>query len=143
MILLDRQNRVLSMNGSAAQIFGVQARARVGEDMLSVSRMPCVQQVVSEAQAGRSADAMMARDGRQYQLLASPVLREGEAVGAVLLMLDITERYAAEVSRREFTANVSHELKTPLTSISGYAEIIRDGVAKPEDVKPLCGAHRR
>ena len=62
------------------------------------------------------------------------MLKEGETAGVVLLTLDVTEKYAAEVSRREFTANVSHELKTPLTSISGYAEIIRDGVARAEDV---------
>ena len=126
LILMDRKGTVLSMNGSAAAIFGVDAQARVGGDILSVSRSPELREAVGAAREGRSADAELERNGRHYQLLASPVLREGSAAGVVLLMLDMTEKYAAEISRREFTANVSHELKTPLTSISGYAEIIRD-----------------
>ena len=134
LIVLDRRGCVLSMNGSAATIFGVDAQARVGADMLSVSRDPVVQQGVDAALNGRDADDILERNGRHYQLLASPVLKGGETAGVVLLTLDVTESYAAEVSRREFTANVSHELKTPLTSISGYAEIIRDGVARAEDV---------
>ena len=134
LIVLDRKGCVLSMNGSAAAIFGVDAQARVGADMLSVSRDPVVQQSVDAALDGRDADDMLERNGRYYQLLASPVLRDGKTAGVVLLTLDVTEKHAAEISRREFTANVSHELKTPLTSISGYAEIIRDGVARAEDV---------
>lgn len=134
MILLDRETRVLSMNGSAAKIFGVDAEDRIGNDMLSVSRNPSLQEVVQQARNGESADAILERNGRSYQLLASPVFREGATFGVVLLIMDVTEKRAAEQSRREFTANVSHELKTPLTSISGYAEIIRDGVARPEDV---------
>ena len=134
LIVLDRKGCVLSMNGSAAGIFGVDAQARVGADMLSVSRDPVVQQSVDAALKGEDTDGMLERNGRHYQLLSGPVLKEGETAGVVLLTLDVTEKYAAEVSRREFTANVSHELKTPLTSISGYAEIIRDGVARAEDV---------
>ena len=134
LIVLDRKGCVLSMNGSAAAVFGVHAQARIGADMLSVSRDPVVQQSVDAALNGQDADGFLERSGRHFQLLASPVLREGKTAGVVLLTLDVTEKYAAEISRREFTANVSHELKTPLTSISGYAEIIRDGVARAEDV---------
>lgn len=139
LILLDSRGGILTMNESAASIFGVDARTHVGQTMISVSRSEAVSRAVSAALAGRSADLQMERESSHYQLLANPVSQEGRLAGVVLLILDVTERYAAEVSRREFTANVSHELKTPLTSISGYAEIIRDGVALPEDVGRFAG----
>ena len=85
---------------------------------------------------------VLPRDNRTYRIFASPVLREDKVRGVVLLALDISARYAAEASRREFTANVSHELKTPLTSISGYAEIIESGIAKQEDVPAFAGKIR-
>lgn len=72
-------------------------------------------------------------ENRVYQIIGNPVYRDSSLAGAVLFILDITEKEQREYLRREFTANVSHELKTPLTSISGFAEIIRDGLAKPED----------
>lgn len=77
--------------------------------------------------------------GRSYQLVATPVRPErGRVEGVVLLALDVTEQKQAEALRREFTANVSHELKTPLTSISGYAEMIENGIAKQADVVPFA-----
>ena len=72
-------------------------------------------------------------------MMANPVLRDGEVEGAVVVILDITEREERENLRREFTANVSHELKTPLTSISGFAEIIKNGIVKPEDIPRFAG----
>ena len=72
----------------------------------------------------------MSKNGRYYELLANPVRKEDEVMGAILLAMDNTEKAMAERNRREFTANVSHELKTPLTSISGYAEIMKNGVAR-------------
>ena len=71
--------------------------------------------------------------------MANPVWREGEVEGAVVVILDITEQEERENLRREFTANVSHELKTPLTSISGFAEIIQNGIVKPEDIPRFAG----
>ena len=85
---------------------------------------------------------VLPRDSRTYRIFASPVLRADKVRGVVLLALDISAHYAAEASRREFTANVSHELKTPLTSISGYAEIIESGIAKQEDVPAFAGKLR-
>ena len=134
LIIIDSKGAVLTMNSSAARLFGVDAQAHIGQNLVSVSRNPSVREVVAAAQRGESADAVMERADRYHRLLANPVFQEGRVAGVVLLTLDVTERYTAEISRREFTANVSHELKTPLTSISGYAEIIRDGVARPEDV---------
>ena len=79
------------------------------------------------------------RNGRCCQVMANPVLRDGEVEGAVVVVLDITEQEERENLRREFTANVSHELKTPLTSISGFAEIIQNGIVKPEDIPRFAG----
>ena len=137
LVVLDREGGVLSMNESAARIFGADAEA--GDDLLSLSRDPGLRESVAKAQSGEAADTILERDGCAYQLLASPVTRDGSVAGVVLLILDVTEKIAAERSRREFTANVSHELKTPLTSISGYAELIRDGLAKPADVPGFAG----
>ena len=138
LILLNADSTVLSMNRSAAAIFGVEASERTGRDMLTVSRDEALHDAVKRACAGTRTEAALERNSRYFQAFANPVIQNGSPAGAVLLLLDVTEQHAAEISRREFTANVSHELKTPLTSISGYAEIIRDGVAKPEDVKLFC-----
>lgn len=139
MVLLDFQGIILAMNSSAERVLGIPAGDNLGRDMLSACHNPAVGDAAYTALTGRHTSLPMDFGGRHYQLLAHPVLAGGRTGGAVLLVLDVTEHYAAEKSRREFTANVSHELKTPLTSISGYAEIIRDGVAKPEDVSNFAG----
>ncbi len=142
LVLIDRENRILSMNGSAAAIFHANKADFLGSDLLTICRETSVLEIVRAAQAGESGDVVLPRDSRTYRIFASPVLRTDKVRGVVLLALDISARYAAEASRREFTANVSHELKTPLTSISGYAEIIESGIAKPEDVPAFAGKIR-
>jgi len=137
LVLLDRKSEVLSMNASAASILGTEGRT--GVKLSELCHDEGVEELVQGAQEGRSSDMILERGLRTYRLLASPVTQQEETRGVVLLMLDVTERYAAEASRREFTANVSHELKTPLTSISGYAEIIRDGIARAEDMPAFAG----
>ena len=139
LVLLNPQGVILSMNGSAARIFEVDAGKHIGEDVLSVSRNPAVREAIHDARTGSNGETILENGGRYYQLLASPVAGKDGCMGIVLLLLDTTEKYTAEISRREFSANVSHELKTPLTSISGFAEIIRDGLARPEDVKDFAG----
>ena len=139
MVLLDYQGIILAMNRSASRVLGISDGEHLGKDMLSACHAPNVGDAVYTALTGRSVSLPMEWGGRHYRLLAHPVLDEGRTGGVVLLVLDVTEHYAAEQSRREFTANVSHELKTPLTSISGYAEIIRDGVAEPEDIANFAG----
>ena len=99
-------------------------------------------QVVEQALDGNGAHGKLERNGRIYELTASSVEENSAWHAAVLLIVDITERERAEQQRQEFTANVSHELKTPLTSIMGYAEIIAGGIAKPEDVAPFAGKIR-
>ena len=139
MILLDNKQGVLSINESASRIFDIHADAVIGQNLLSVNRDADLHDLVQSALQGEGGSMNMQRGGRHYRVYVSPVLKRETVRGAVLLILDVTERYAAEESRREFTANVSHELKTPLTSISGFAEIIRDGIAKPEDIQHFAG----
>lgn len=139
LVTLNAQGAILSLNQSAADIFGVDAERCLGNDVLSLHRSLELQRSAQTALQGQSAQALFALRGRAYQLLASPVMEKGTALGAVLMLLDVTESRSAEHARREFSANVSHELKTPLTSIVGYAEIMRDGVAKPEDMRAFAG----
>ena len=142
LVLVERENRILSINGSAAAIFSAEAASVIGRDVLTLCRDANLLEIVKAAQMGFSGDTLLPLNGNTYRLLASPVLREKKVRGVVLLVLDISAQYAAEASRREFTANVSHELKTPLTSISGYAEIIETGIAKPADVPMFAGKIR-
>ena len=142
LILLDKESRIVSINHSAQTIFGVKGAVAPGADLLTICRETSVLEIVKAALTGESGDVELPRDSRTYRIFASPVLREDKVRGVVLLALDISARYAAEASRREFTANVSHELKTPLTSISGYAEIIESGIAKQEVVPAFAGKIR-
>lgn len=139
LILLDKEDKIVSLNKSAGRIFDVIPPVAVGLNLLSVSRDPDLHTLVEKAMAGQRSDITLRRKDRHYQIFASPVMKSKALYGTVLLMVDVTDRLAAEESRREFTANVSHELKTPLTSISGFAEIIRDGIAKPQDVQHFAG----
>ena len=139
MILLDKNSAILSMNESAMRIFGVSEEEHAGKNLLSVSRDADLHDLVAAALHGAGGNLPMSRDNRHFRIYASPVMQEDNVRGVVLLILDVTEHFTAEESRREFTANVSHELKTPLTSISGFAEIIRDGIAQPQDVQHFAG----
>ena len=139
MILLDKNSAILSINASAMRIFGVSEEAHIGKNLLFVSRDADLHDLAAAALKGDGGNLTMNRNNRHYRIYASPVMQQDKVRGVVLLLLDVTERFAAEESRREFTANVSHELKTPLTSISGFAEIIRDGIAQPQDVQHFAG----
>lgn len=131
--LLNAGGIILSINQAAARLLGTDDRA-VGRDILTVNRSLTVQDVLLRAQSGQHAEAVLASGEREYQLVASPVLSGGSVSGIVLLIFDITEKSRSEQLRREFTANVSHELKTPLHSISGCAEIIKNGLVKEADL---------
>ena len=141
LFVVDRNYQILSYNRSAVRIFGM-APESVPENLLAVNRSEGFRSVVDSALKGRHAQENLELDGRVYQIIASPVCQQENAldlVGAVILTLDVTEKEAQEQYRREFTANVSHELKTPLTSISGIAEIIRNGIVRPEDIPHFAG----
>lgn len=132
-LLMDSRTNLISCNTSALRLLGA-GRAREGESVLCLSRGGAFRQVVDEALAGRHSEALFERDGKCFQLLANPVLHEEKIAGAVVAILDVTEREGREALRREFTANVSHELKTPLTSISGFAELMMNGMVPQETV---------
>ena len=141
LFVVDRNYQILSYNRSAVRIFGM-APESVPENLLAVNRSEGFRSVVDSALKGRHAQENLELDGRVYQIIASPVCQQEDAldlVGAVILTLDVRENEAQEQYRREFTANVSHELKTPLTSISGIAEIIRNGIVRPEDIPHFAG----
>jgi two-component system phosphate regulon sensor histidine kinase PhoR len=135
LVLTDPAGQVLFINAAAARLFESSASDVIGRHLLTLNRSDRIQQVVESATGGQRAEGYFEQAGRVYQLLASPVLKDGQPNGAALLVLDITEWYQADVQRREFTANVSHELKTPLTVINGYAELMERGMVEPADVE--------
>lgn len=141
LFVVDRNYQILSYNKSAMQIFGMDPRQE-HENLLAVNRSEGFRNAVDSALKGRHTQENLELNGRVYQIIANAVCQPDFAedmVGAVILVLDVTEKEAHEQYRREFTANVSHELKTPLTSISGIAEIIRNGIVKPEDIPHFAG----
>jgi len=135
LILLDSSERMLAINSSAAHTFGADASAVIGAHVLMLNRSYALQQALERAKTGGAGESTLIKGAKTYQVLASTVEDESVAAGTVILILDVSDKVAAEQMRREFSANVSHELKTPLTSILGYAEIMRDGVARIEDTK--------
>ena len=106
---------------------------------LFLNREEHFRQAVDEVLEGHRSRQVLQMNGRCCQLLADPVWKDGEPAGAVLVLMDVTEQEKREELRREFTANVSHELKTPLTAISGIAEIMQGGMVKPEDIRDFAG----
>ena len=129
-LLLDQEGRVLSINAAARLLL---PEAEIGE-RLSDSADQVTRDTADQALRGSRGEAVFSRDEHSWQLLASPVRSRSRIVGAVLLWLDVTEREQRERLRQEFSANVSHELKTPLTSISGFAELMAQGTVPPDKV---------
>lgn len=133
LVLLDNSGKILSLNPSAQSIFNVDT-ACVGQEFLRIDRSYDLSAAVQSAAERGHGEVRAERNGREYQFDVSQIKSDGSVIGTVLLAFDITERAAAERSRREFTANVSHELKTPLQSITGSAELLENGLVKSEDV---------
>ncbi|MDN0032027.1 ATP-binding protein [Oscillibacter valericigenes] len=139
-LVLDIRTRVLSNNSAALRLLETDCVPVPGETSAFVlSREEGFRRCVEEALAGRRSERMVRRETLCRQIIASPVMQDGHLGGAVVVILDVTEREQRESLRREFTANVSHELKTPLTAISGTAEILENGMVKPEDVGHFAG----
>ncbi len=132
LVLLNRQGLILSVNSAAARLLGAE-EAAVGRDILTVNRSLELSALLDKAAAGEYAEKVLKLNGGEYQLNASPVLTDGTVSGMVLLLFDVREKMKAEQLRREFTANVSHELKTPLHTIAGCSELLVNGLVKPED----------
>lgn len=132
-ILLNSRGTILSINKAAAKLFGTD-RFCIGEDIVSINRSLELAQLLNKAKAGKHSERIAEFGNGQYQMMASPVISNNIVSGIVLLILDVTEKEKAEQLRREFTANVSHELKTPLHTISGSAELLVNGMVKSEDI---------
>lgn len=132
-ILLNNRGIVLSINKAAAKLFGTDCFC-IGEDIVSINRSLELAQLLNKAKNGEHSERVVELGSGRYQMMASPVISNNIVSGIVLLILDVTEKEKAEQLRREFTANVSHELKTPLHTISGSAELLANGMVKPEDI---------
>ena len=131
LILIDSDGSILSANNSALRVFGESIERK---SIKHIYRDETFQDAVEKCLSGENAEMQIQRDGRIYTVLFSPVVSNANAGGAVILLYDATERHRAEKQRREFSANVSHELKTPLTTISALSEMIAKGMAKEEDI---------
>lgn len=129
LVLLNGQQNVLFINESAAKIFGFSTKEVIGRNILTVDRAQEVQDLLQKVSQAGKGEGLYEKDGHFYQLSGSSV----NGSGSVILIYDVTEKMTAEKLRREFSANVSHELKTPLQSILGYAEIMKNGLVKDED----------
>ncbi|WP_099469881.1 ATP-binding protein [Konateibacter massiliensis] len=139
LVIINKKNAVLSMNKAAVELLHVNRRNCIEKHFLTISRDKEFQTSIEGAMAGTPSDATIILNGKYYKILANPVYLDGALNGCVVLMLDVTEKQLAEQMRKEFSANVSHELKTPLMSISGYAEIIKNGLVKSEDIPEFSG----
>ena len=142
LVLLDGEGKILSINPTARAIFDAQGEC-VGNDFLTVDRSREMRGAVNAAMDSGHGTARAQRGGREYQFDLSRIESDGHVVGAVVLAVDVTEQYNAERNRREFSANVSHELKTPLQSIIGSAELLENGLVKPEDTARFVGHIRK
>ncbi len=142
LVLLDEHGIVLSMNTAAKKIFTAD-EAIIGKNFLTVDRTPKVNKAINDALTGLHSSFRILRNGCEYQLNISAIAPENQRLGTVILAFDITDKAFAERNRREFTANVTHELKTPLQSIIGSAELLETGLAKPEDTsKFISNIHK-
>ena len=142
LVLLDSMGRILSINPAARGLFGADSHC-VGEDFLTVDRKQNMRAALEEAKSQGHADFRAKENGREYQFDLSRIDSEGNSHGMVILAFDVTEQVNAEKHRQEFTANVSHELKTPLQSIIGSAELLENGIVKEEDIPRFIGHIRK
>ena len=125
-IVIDNQMKILTYNAAALKLFG--AEQKTPENILALSRSKPFRDAIYKSLDGEHSQAEMTTDERVYSIISNPVYdTEQVVIGAVIVVIDITEISRREQLRREFTSNVSHELKTPLTSISGFAEIMKSG----------------
>ena len=138
LVLLDEHGDILSINAAAQALFGADAQC-VGRDFLTIERSHEISAAIQAAVADGHSEVRAERAGRVYQFDISRITSDGKFLGMVILAFDITEQEFAERNRREFTANVSHELKTPLQGIIGSAELIENGMVKPDDLPRFVG----
>lgn len=138
LVLLDEHGSILSINAAAQTLFGADAQC-VGRDFLTIERSHEISAAIQAAVTDGHSEVRAERAGRVYQFDISRITSDGKLLGTVILAFDITEQEFAERNRREFTANVSHELKTPLQGIIGSAELIENGMVRPDDLPRFVG----
>ena len=138
LVLLDEHGSILSINAAAQALFSTDAQC-VGRDFLTIERSHEISAAIQAAVTDGHSEVRAERAGRVYQFDISRITSDGKLLGTVILAFDITEQEFAERNRREFTANVSHELKTPLQGIIGSAELIENGMVKPDDLPRFVG----
>lgn len=142
LVLLDKSGVVISMNLGAKKLFDTD-ESSIGRDFLTVDRSLKMSHAVENALSGKHSEFREQRGGSEYQFGISSIESGGKTIGAVIICFDVSETAFAERNRQEFTANVSHELKTPLQSIIGSAELLENGLVKPEDTQRFIGNIRR
>lgn len=138
LIVLNKDGVVVSLNTAARKIFEAEEDS-IGKDFLTIDRTPEISRAIKETLSGKKQELEYEKNGRNYDLCINKIVEKDEVIGVLLLAIDNTEKIQAEQNRREFTANVSHELKTPLQSIIGSADLIENGLVKPEDMPRFIG----
>lgn len=138
LVLLDEHGSILSINAAAQLLFDADAQC-MGKDFLTIERSHEISAAIQAAVTDGHSEVRAERAGRVYQFDISRITSDGKLLGTVILAFDITEQEFAEQNRREFTANVSHELKTPLQGIIGSAELIENGMVRPDDLPRFVG----
>ena len=142
LVVLDKETRIRSINSAAIKIFGAEESC-VGSSFFQVNRSNSLRQALNDALDRGHGSAVLELEGRAYRFDMSSIQSDGNLLGAVILAVDVTEAQNAEQMRREFSANVSHELKTPLQGIIGSAELLESGMVKPEDTSRFVGHIRK
>lgn len=138
LVLLDKKGIILSMNPAAQFLFHTNYHC-IGQDFLTIDRKYDIRRAIDQAMESGHSETRIKRNGREYQFDISRIESDGVLQGSVLLAFDVTEQANAERNRREFTANVSHELKTPLQAIIGSADLLENGLVKAEDIPRFMG----
>lgn len=138
LIVLNKDGVVVSLNTAARKIFEAEEDS-IGKDFFTIDRTPEISRAIKETLSGKKQELEYEKNGRNYDLCINKIVEKDEVIGVLLLAIDNTEKIQAEQNRREFTANVSHELKTPLQSIIGSADLIESGLVKPEDMPRFIG----